>query len=525
MKSCFGSRGRKEIVVEGRTHTRDSFVRDPYSITVTFRRCCFFSKSDATVHHPIDIYVTCKWSFEPPKPSIEAIARIPNSNRLAMGKSPFSTLLCTASCHQRIVPCRFKLLIFLAALLLSGNGHVSCFAVGSTSHRRMLQNGNVALGKTNKTPLFRKYRQGSSALVSSFSSDVNEDVDDQGDEETVLRGGAAQPPLQDPGIWPRFDELDKRLIKISLPVIANFAINPLIGAVDLFWVNRMGNALAVAGQAAANQVFNSAFWITSFLPSVTATLIAKEKAMGNEDGVQDSVCQALFVGVFMALASSALVFGKPNQVLGSVLAEGAPAMEYARPYLIIRAFAFVPSLISLVGFSAFRGVLDTVTPVKISLFANVFNALLDPILIFSAGMGVTGAALATLAAELISCVAYLVIMRRRHMISFRKLFKAPAWARLEPLIRGGAALQLRNVALNITFLAVARVTQGIDKSGVAAAAHALAIQGKARCGLKVLVQLKVDRNCFSRFPSSFSLPTRWYCSFGSVDRFTNGSAE
>lgn len=152
-------------------------------------------------------------------------------------------------------------------------------------------------------------------------------------------------------------------------------------------------------------------------------------------------------------------------------------MEYARPYLLIRAFAFVPSLISLVGFSAFRGILDTVTPVKISLFANVFNAVLDPILIFSAGMGVTGAAVATLAAELISCVTYLVLMQRKKMVNLRKLFKLPEWVKLEPLIRGGAALQLRNVALNVTFLAVARVTQSIDKSGVAAAAHAMAIQG------------------------------------------------
>jgi hypothetical protein len=34
---------------------------------------------------------------------------------------------------------------------------------------------------------------------------------------------------------------------------------------------------------------------------------------------------------------------------------GSPAMDYARPYLIIRAFAFLPSLVSVVGFSAFRG--------------------------------------------------------------------------------------------------------------------------------------------------------------------------
>mmetsp|Transcript_9090 Transcript_9090/g.17135 ORF Transcript_9090/g.17135 Transcript_9090/m.17135 type:complete len:265 (+) Transcript_9090:132-926(+) len=45
-----------------------------------------------------------------------------------------------------------------------------------------------------------------------------------------------------------------------------------------------------------------------------------------------------------------------------------------------------------------------------------------------------------------------------------------------PLLKGGAALQLRNFALNLTFLAVTRVTQSIDDTGVAAAAHAMAIQ-------------------------------------------------
>jgi len=77
------------------------------------------------------------------------------------------------------------------------------------------------------------------------------------------------------GSWPCFDKMDRELIKISLPVIGNYAINPLIGAVDLFWVNRMGNALAVAGQAAANQVFSSAFWFTSFLPSGKESILCR----------------------------------------------------------------------------------------------------------------------------------------------------------------------------------------------------------------------------------------------------------
>jgi multidrug resistance protein, MATE family len=303
--------------------------------------------------------------------------------------------------------------------------------------------------------------------------------------------------------WPCGDALDERLIKIALPVMANFAINPLMGAVDLFWVNRMGNALAVAGQAAANQVFSSAFWLTSFLPSITATLISAANAKDDQEEVQNAVSQALFVGILIAIPSTILLLANPERVLSVVLKEGAPALTYARPYLLIRALAFLPSLISLVGFSAFRGILETTTPVKISSLANLFHAALDPLLIFGAAMGVAGAAMSSLASEIISAVAYLYLMRKRRLLLFRKIFRLPSWQRLKPIISGGLALQLRNVALNATFLAVARVTQSIDQTGVAAAAHAMAIQtfqlgGIVLLALSVVAQTVVPNDLVER---------------------------
>jgi len=120
--------------------------------------------------------------------------------------------------------------------------------------------------------------------------------------------------------------------------------------------------------------------------------------------------------------------------------------------------------------------MDTMTPLKISLFANVLNAVMDPLLIFNAKMGVSGAALATLASELCSAVLFVWLMWKKKLISASKLFRLPKLEYMMPLLKGGAALQLRNFALNLTFLAVTRVTQSIDETGVAAAAHAMAIQ-------------------------------------------------
>ena len=98
---------------------------------------------------------------------------------------------------------------------------------------------------------------------------LNDALDDNSDSIHSIKNTSHSTTSEEEvlSIWPKGDALDRRMMKIALPCIANFAINPLIGAVDLFWVNRMGDALAVAGQSAANQVFSSAFWIISVLPS------------------------------------------------------------------------------------------------------------------------------------------------------------------------------------------------------------------------------------------------------------------
>jgi multidrug resistance protein, MATE family len=413
---------------------------------------------------------------------------------------------------------------------------INCFPIRQhfTDYTRRCSALHSAVVTTEDSSSFDEEINNKSVIVTPTDTD-KVSMDNNDTVNNTLEVADNETMISIPPIWPCNDELDRRLIALSLPVIANFAIGPLIGAVDLFWVNRMGNALAVAGQAAANQVFNSVFWLTSFLPSVTATLISKENAQNNTEGVQNAICQALVVGFFMALVSFIVLLSNPEQVLSSVLPNGAPALQYAKPYLLIRSFAFIPASISLIGFSAFRGILDTLTPVKISLFANVFNAILDPILIFTFAMGVPGgmyiivrlfiflfflvyvltnitlcvitfviAALATLGAEVISACTFLYLLRKRKMIQFRKIFQIPKWSKLEPLLRGGAALQLRNVALNISFLAVARVTQTIDKTGVAAAAHAMAIQvfqvgGIVLLALSTVSQIMVPNDLVERY--------------------------
>lgn len=280
----------------------------------------------------------------------------------------------------------------------------------------------------------------------------------------------------DSKLWPCGDELDQRIMKLTLPAMANFAILPLVGAADTFWVGRMSNALALGGQGAANQVFSSLFWICSFFPAIITPLVAKAAGSADKEKVQNYIRDAIFMGTFMGLLGMVLLTSFPSFVLKLVLSPDSPALQYARPYLAIRGLTFLPALLSTICFAAFRGTMDIMTPLKIAIASNLINIILDPILIFKFGMGVSGAAAATCVAESISFVLYYRKMLMNQMIDVSKFLKLPSFEEVKPMLLGGLGVQLRAVALNIAFLAVTRTTQALDTTGTSAAAHAITIQ-------------------------------------------------
>jgi len=91
-------------------------------------------------------------------------------------------------------------------------------------------------------------------------------------------------------------------------------------------------------------------------------------------------------------------------------------------------------------------------------------------------MGVSGAALATLIAEIASSSSFLILLFKKRLATLSKLISTPSFAQLTPLLKAGAALQIRNLASNALFLVVARKVHSIDNTGIAASAHSLAIQ-------------------------------------------------
>lgn len=275
-------------------------------------------------------------------------------------------------------------------------------------------------------------------------------------------------------LYPCGDVLDRKILNLAIPAILNLMIIPLLGAVDMYFIGKMNNALAIAGSAAANQVFASTFWIFSFLPLVITPLVAAASASGDNNAVQSRITEALLIGTVIGVVGTALLGLAPAKMLSIVLPTAAASRVYAEPYLKYRALTFGPALLSTVGFAAFRGKMDVVTPLKISLFSNIINAILDPIFIFNFNMGVSGAAAATCVSELISFLIYMQQMIKLKMIKLS--LSLPDLSTITPFIFGGLSVQLRAICIEVAFISVTRATQLRDPTGVTAAAHAISLQ-------------------------------------------------
>ena len=294
----------------------------------------------------------------------------------------------------------------------------------------------------------------------------------------------------------RPDELDARIMSVAIPSMLNLMVVPLVNAVDTLYVGRLADPLALAAQSAANQCFFSIYFMAAFLPTITAPLVARAIGKQDWDGARDRVCEGLFLSNVLGGAFSLLLMGFPRAVLRLVLPPGAApgVMDYAVPYLRWRTVGMVPALFASTGFAAYRGMLNTVTPLKVSLTTNLLNLALDPLFIFgmgrggaaatamggasflSGGLGPSGAAAATSIAEMASALIYLRLLVRRRLVQWSRLFRPPKLESLLPLIQGGLAMLMRQLTLNVAFVSAARRAQVLDPTGVSAAAYGITMQ-------------------------------------------------
>ena len=396
--------------------------------------------------------------------------------------------------------------------------------VGGTSRATASSSSSSSSSSSMTMTMIDGYRRASGRrckrCVIARGGSEREVVEEDATRRTILGVDAAGTPIRD---WDECVEwakrakpsaetlglLDASIFALALPGVAELLLDPVMGAVDTGFIGRLrgeGAADALGGLAVSTTCFNFCFKLFNFLAVVTGPLVAAKisaaggrNSAGGRSAAKETVGSAMALAIVLGCASCAVleVFSDPllelcgahHQVLLTADGEFTPSLmdadapnvdalyENAEAYLRIRAFSLPAALISTVGVGTFRGLLDTKTPLFIACVTEAVHLGLDPLLIFGigpfVGMNVTGAAIATTAAEWVGALWFVKLMLDEQVLDLRTMFKKPKQLDdLGTLVRGSTAQLTRTVFLQTVLV---RATATATALGVAGA-HQVCLQ-------------------------------------------------
>lgn len=209
------------------------------------------------------------------------------------------------------------------------------------------------------------------------------------------------------------------ILAIALPSLGGMLLDPIMSLIDTACVGQISTT-ALAAMAPCTSIFQFCFFAFFFLSAATTNLVAsnppetvvgdgKEAArrvLFNEKVVSNASLLAVLLGT--AVSGALFKFCDPLLSMAGIPASNTALLQAARPYLLIRAvgipFVFLATVLQ--GASLGRG--NAMRPLKIFGAAGVINLIGDVYLTLMKGWGATGAAVATVAAQIGAALYYVV---------------------------------------------------------------------------------------------------------------------
>ena len=209
----------------------------------------------------------------------------------------------------------------------------------------------------------------------------------------------------------------KLLFQMALPAIAAQIINVLYNIVDRMYIGHIPDigdkALTGVGVCMPLIMAISAFAALASMGSAPRASIMMGK--GDEDAAEEimnnSFIMLLILGVLLTVVF--LIFGEPILM---IFGASENTIGYAIDYMRIYACGtlFVQLALGLNAFITAQGFAKT--SMLTVLIGAVLNIILDPIFIFVFGMGVKGAALATILSQLVSVIWVVCFLRSKKTV-------------------------------------------------------------------------------------------------------------
>lgn len=251
------------------------------------------------------------------------------------------------------------------------------------------------------------------------------------------------------------------MVKLALPIMANSFVQMAYNFMDMIWLGRVGTkTVAAAGTAGFFTWIGAAFLL---IPKVAAE-VGVAQSYGKEDmeGVKKYIVHTLQLDVVLAIIYSLFLILLRHQLIGFFGLTDSEVVRMSIDYLVIVSFGMIFFFLNPVFAGIFNGFGNSLTPFIINSIGLALNIILDPIMIFGFGpfpaMGIKGAALATVIAQLIATIIFIIVCRNRITIfSGLNMFKIPNISFIKHIFKLGLPVSVQEFFFSGIAILIAKI--------------------------------------------------------------------
>lgn len=254
------------------------------------------------------------------------------------------------------------------------------------------------------------------------------------------------------------------LSSLAFPIMLTSLLQFAYNIVDMFWVGKLGSD-AVASIGSASFFISLGYAINALVVNGSGIKLSHEIGRKNEESVREYINAALVINMVIALIYGIvlILFGK-ELITFLGINQGVVHKE-AYKYLLIN----VPVLILSFFNYLFARIVASYGNTKISLKINglgiIINIILDPVIIYIFKLGVLGAGIATLIANVVMFATYIICSGKMFLYDFNiKLTKS----KIVDIIKLGSPIAFQRILFTFINIILAKIIAEFGTEAIAA---------------------------------------------------------
>ena len=213
------------------------------------------------------------------------------------------------------------------------------------------------------------------------------------------------------------DPIPRAVAKLAIPTVASMLVAVIYNMVDTFFVGKLGDPNQVAAVSIATPVFLFLMAAGNMFGMGGSSFISRALGEKKIDKVRHISSFCFYGSIAIGLAGAIFFLGGMKTIL-SLIGSSEATAPFAKDYLSYIAYGAPLVVLSTAYSNLVRGEGAANTAMIGMMSGTVANIILDPIMILTLKMGVSGAAIATVIGNGVSLAIYLVhICSKKSLLS------------------------------------------------------------------------------------------------------------